>query len=775
MYVIEGRLSVNEIEHLRPLLARGDAEAWRSLVHALAGPLFRYARPLSLDDDSAEEIVQQTFVRLQRAKLKPQGSLRTLAFHVATNLMRDRRRNQATRQRHEQEAAMPEATTNDPSRQAEAKEAWDKALQLPVELREVVLLRYGQGFTAAEAAAVLGIPEGTVKTRQRKALEDLRGSALAAPALLALESDLQAAATATQVPTTLAPNLEAIVMASIGTKTGTNAGILALAALLLIGGIGTGAYFLTGHAGNEQPGQPWPGPETTAKSVDERPNDAQTAPPVMAGPDATVRTNLPETSNNAAASPAIFETPEGTGNAAKSANGKASDDHAAEGDVATDEEAEEGSGFRARIAGRVVDYHGEGVAFANVHIDYFVGSIRDLGGFRQLTKQVTIRADARGIYSFEIESDGHGEDLSAHITHYAMPPDTPRVIDPGMRDVHLALRNGEERAGIRLVVQRLQYQGRLDTDADDPENPELGSHPYRPTFTGRVVDDQGLPVSGATVKLVYLWWLQSNPRTNRAYEKGPEGETDALGTFTLTLVGRVRDETVTARVIVTASAEGMAASERWSQPEVANGAEHEISFELHAAGTARGRVLDATGKPVQHARIFASMVKTDNSPPVSVLGDIDGNGNFELKGLAPGRWQISVISRTYPSDLGTPREPVEFDVTAGVQLRLPDIVLVTPTTVVIKPLQEDGKPFARNTEISLTVQKNRPGLWGTHRAKIDQQGRAVFRGIEPGTREAKLTVTGHDFEEHRLTLNVRKNQENDVGEIRLQWARDKAD
>ncbi|MDD4089835.1 MAG: sigma-70 family RNA polymerase sigma factor [Tissierellia bacterium] len=45
---------------------------------------------------------------------------------------------------------------------------------LPEDLRKVIILRYFGGFTISETAEILGIPDGTVSTRTRKALEVLR-------------------------------------------------------------------------------------------------------------------------------------------------------------------------------------------------------------------------------------------------------------------------------------------------------------------------------------------------------------------------------------------------------------------------------------------------------------------------------------------------------------------------------------------------------------------------------------------------------------------------
>ena len=61
-----------------------------------------------------------------------------------------------------------------------AEEAYDylplkEAIRLlPQELREVIILRFYTGFTLAETANSLGIPQGTAATRQRRALHLLK-------------------------------------------------------------------------------------------------------------------------------------------------------------------------------------------------------------------------------------------------------------------------------------------------------------------------------------------------------------------------------------------------------------------------------------------------------------------------------------------------------------------------------------------------------------------------------------------------------------------------
>lgn len=50
----------------------------------------------------------------------------------------------------------------------------DAILRLPGELKEIIILRYFSGFTLAETAESLEIPQGTVVTRQRRALRLLK-------------------------------------------------------------------------------------------------------------------------------------------------------------------------------------------------------------------------------------------------------------------------------------------------------------------------------------------------------------------------------------------------------------------------------------------------------------------------------------------------------------------------------------------------------------------------------------------------------------------------
>lgn len=69
------------------------------------------------------------------------------------------------------EEALPDTAGPDAYDHLPLKEA---ICRLPEELRAVIILRFFTGYTQAETAAALNIPQGTAATRQKRALELLR-------------------------------------------------------------------------------------------------------------------------------------------------------------------------------------------------------------------------------------------------------------------------------------------------------------------------------------------------------------------------------------------------------------------------------------------------------------------------------------------------------------------------------------------------------------------------------------------------------------------------
>jgi RNA polymerase sigma factor (sigma-70 family) len=132
------------------------------------------------DRDLAEELAQETLIRACRDWEKVQHLDRPPAWlhRVAVNLaMSSHRRRRAERRMLQRISARDRAAVHDPD--ATTAETVHHALrQLPIDLRAVVVLRFYADLSVNDTAALLRIPEGTVKTKTRRALAALRDNGL---------------------------------------------------------------------------------------------------------------------------------------------------------------------------------------------------------------------------------------------------------------------------------------------------------------------------------------------------------------------------------------------------------------------------------------------------------------------------------------------------------------------------------------------------------------------------------------------------------------------
>jgi RNA polymerase sigma-70 factor, ECF subfamily len=152
-------------------------ERLRALFHAHAGPLLRYVqRLLGGDRPQAEDIVQETLLRAWRqGDGLDRSRSRQWLFAVARNLVVDRER--ALRARPREVSDAPLAQIAAPDELERALLAWqvaDAIMALKPAHRAVLVEVYYRDRTVAEAARVLGIAEGTVKSRTYFALKALR-------------------------------------------------------------------------------------------------------------------------------------------------------------------------------------------------------------------------------------------------------------------------------------------------------------------------------------------------------------------------------------------------------------------------------------------------------------------------------------------------------------------------------------------------------------------------------------------------------------------------
>jgi RNA polymerase sigma-70 factor (ECF subfamily) len=156
------------------LVARRDAEAFETLYHRYARPVFGLALRRLGDRMRAEDAVQETFAAVWRSArtYKPErGAGAPWLYAVARNAIVDR-----SRSRSEPPGEAPDVASTEPG-PAERAEAsyisWrvHRALEsLAENERDVIELAYYGGLSQSEVSDFLGIPLGTVKTRTRAAL-----------------------------------------------------------------------------------------------------------------------------------------------------------------------------------------------------------------------------------------------------------------------------------------------------------------------------------------------------------------------------------------------------------------------------------------------------------------------------------------------------------------------------------------------------------------------------------------------------------------------------
>jgi RNA polymerase sigma-70 factor (ECF subfamily) len=177
-------------DHHARLAARaraGEAAAFVALYRELYGPVARFvARRVPARAD-AEDLVARTFHRFLEglAAFDPaRGSPLALAIAIARNQVTDHRR---ARLAHQPEAAA--LTAPDDAPDPEAQLARREALRavaalldgLPPATRELLELRFGDGLSHAEIAALTGGSVAAVRQRLSRALRALRQAARAGP------------------------------------------------------------------------------------------------------------------------------------------------------------------------------------------------------------------------------------------------------------------------------------------------------------------------------------------------------------------------------------------------------------------------------------------------------------------------------------------------------------------------------------------------------------------------------------------------------------------
>jgi RNA polymerase sigma-70 factor (ECF subfamily) len=146
--------------------AGGGSTDYDALFRDVYPSLFRYLQRLTGDNDAAEDIAQESFVRLLGRTL-PENEARLWLFTVATNLFRDSARTSRRRERllsatpwKPAQLPAPDESLERERRVASVRKALE---QIPERDRQMLLMRE-EGFRYDEIAQVAAVAPGSVGT-----------------------------------------------------------------------------------------------------------------------------------------------------------------------------------------------------------------------------------------------------------------------------------------------------------------------------------------------------------------------------------------------------------------------------------------------------------------------------------------------------------------------------------------------------------------------------------------------------------------------------------
>ena len=157
----------------------GDEMAFERLYEELSGPVRAFLRSLTRNAARADDLLQETFFHVHRARrtYDPSRSAKAWVYAIAHNVFLMSCRTEKRRGRHE-ELAQDELPDVPVPAEAEAYATTDavrKALgRLSVDRREAVILHHVQGLSFQEVGTVLGITAMAAKLRSHRAMGELR-------------------------------------------------------------------------------------------------------------------------------------------------------------------------------------------------------------------------------------------------------------------------------------------------------------------------------------------------------------------------------------------------------------------------------------------------------------------------------------------------------------------------------------------------------------------------------------------------------------------------
>ena len=155
-------------------IAAGDMDALQRLYAAVGNQVYGFALSLVRHPQDAEDVVQETFVRIHAnaAHYRPQGKPLAWIFTIARHLALDKQRRQRRTESLSETADVVDLSDID---RADHRLLLNSLLNhLSEEDRQILILHAVAGMSFREIASVIGRPVNTVLSRHRRALNRLQ-------------------------------------------------------------------------------------------------------------------------------------------------------------------------------------------------------------------------------------------------------------------------------------------------------------------------------------------------------------------------------------------------------------------------------------------------------------------------------------------------------------------------------------------------------------------------------------------------------------------------
>ena len=181
------------LEDLLLLAKKGDGRAFEQIVTATESAVYNLALSILKRKEDAEDVTQETYLRLWRAITdtsieSPKSYILRTARNLALDVIRKNSRHEdvdTVVQGADEEFDFELEDTDPVARpdlaylqKMERQAVRESINELPTSARELIILRDLEGLSYSEIAKVLGIPEGTLKSKLFRARERLRKTIL---------------------------------------------------------------------------------------------------------------------------------------------------------------------------------------------------------------------------------------------------------------------------------------------------------------------------------------------------------------------------------------------------------------------------------------------------------------------------------------------------------------------------------------------------------------------------------------------------------------------